>query len=496
MSRYASIWFPHLLTEYVQRKNPALCGEPFVLASPQRGRMLIDAVHPSLLQKGIQPGMLLADVRAVFPDLQVLKSEPGRVGRLLRALAEWCIGYTPVVGIHMPDGLILDSSGCAHLWGGEEAYLKSLENRLGSYGYTVKVAIADTIGAAWAMARYGLSPCIVPAGGQRQALQGLPPAALRLDSEVLVRLKKLGLHKIERFMDMPRSALRRRFGPLPGLKLEQAFGEVHEGIEAIRPVESYQQRLASLEPIAHATGIQLALEQLTDKLCQRFESEGMGLRYAVLRAFRVDGEIQQIEIGTSYPSRNARHICKLFEHKIGQFRPELGFEMFVLEATEVENVVDVQSAIWNSHTQSDKKVSELLDRIVAKTGSRIRRPLPAAHYWPERSVKSAAPLWEKPETPWRTDCPRPVHVLPRPEEIEVSAAMPDYPPMLFRYKGVLHKVVRSEGPERIEQEWWIQEGLFRDYYCVEDEEGSRYWLFRSGPYDTHKPEWFIHGFFA
>ena len=91
---------------------------------------------------------------------------------------------------------------------------------------------------------------------------------------------------------------------------------------------------------------------------------------------------------------------------------------------------------------------------------------------------------------------RPLQLLAIPEKIEVTAPIPDYPPMLFRHKGKLHTIIKADGPERMEQEWWIAGGRHRDYYYVEDEEGKRYWLFRSGHYETDKHRWFIHGFFA
>lgn len=171
--------------------------------------------------------------------------------------------------------------------------------------------------------------------------------------------------------------------------------------------------------------------------------------------------------------------------------------MFVLEGLKIEPITAEQAAIWDSSCVNDSKVAELLDRIAIRTGSNaIKRYLPAQHYWPERSIKEASPLWESPGSKWRTDCPRPIHLLPKPEAIEVSAVLPDYPPMLFIHKGKRYTVVKSDGPERIEQEWWLADGLYRDYYNVEDENGARYWVFRSGPYDQEQPKWFLHGIFA
>jgi protein ImuB len=496
MPRYASIWFPYLLTEHATRKNPELREVPFVLATRQRGRMVIESVNTLAMRSGISPGMVLADCKAIMPELQMIESEPGKAGKLLGALAEWSIRYTPFVAIDS-DGLILDTSGCTHLWGGEIAYLENIKKKLGAYGYTVCAAIADTIGAAGGMARFGKALSAVESGMHKEALRELPPAALRLDPSVLARLKKLGLERIGSFIDMPRPTLRRRFGELLPLRIGQALGHEIELAVPVKPIPLYQERLSSMEPIATAVGITIALQQLLETLCLRFSAEGMGLRSAIFKAYRVDGDMQQIEIGTGHPSRNQKHLFRLFEHKIATLEPALGFELFVLEAPKVEVVTNEQAAIWNATCQNDMKVAELLDRVAARTGSdAINRYIPAEHYWPERSVKQAMPLWEKPTSRWRTDWPRPIHLLPHPEAIEVTAVLPDYPPMLFRYKGKLYNVAKSDGPERIEQEWWLADGLYRDYYCIEDNEGARYWLFRSGPYDLQQPQWFIHGFFA
>lgn len=497
MPRYASIWFPFLLTDYAARKQPELRGTAFVIASRKKGRMLIEAVSEAAMRLDIHPGMVLADCKAIFPELQVLEYEPGRNEQLLNALAEWCIRYTPFVALDLPDSLILDTSGCVHLWGGELKYIETIRDKMGSYGYTTRIAIADTVGAAWGITHYGKTPMIVPFKQQKGYLKQLPAAALQLDATILARLKKLGLQRIETFIDLPHEALRRRFGPELPLRLSQVLGESIEVIVPIKPIEPYMERLCCLEPIVTRIGITIALEQLLKLLCLRFETEGIGMRKAVFTAYRIDGDKQQIEIGTVYPSRKSEHLFRLFEHKIATLEPALGFELFVLETPQTEPLTQEQAAMWNAVGHNDKKIAELLDRVMAKAGlNAVSRFLPAEHYWPERAIKKASPLWEKKITSWRTDLPRPVCLMPNPEPIEVMAMLPDYPPMQFRYKGKLNQVVKSDGPERIEQEWWLKDGLYRDYYCVEDKEGSRYWLFRSGPYDQKQPQWFIHGFFA
>jgi protein ImuB len=479
------------------RRQPELKNIPFVLALTERGRRVVKAVNAIAQTKGADVNMVVADCKAIVPELQVFDYDPGQPQKLLFALAEWCIRYTPIVSADLPDSLILDASGCTHLWGSEESYIKDISNRFKKFGYQIQIAMADTIGTAWAFSRFGQSSTIIAPNDQAETLLPLPPAALRLENNILERLSKLGLQSIGSFIKMPRTALRRRFGQSLLMRLDQALGIEMEMLEPFIPITPYQERLPTLEPIRTVTGIEIALKTLLEMLCQRLNHESKGLRKCELRCYRVDGAIEKIAIGTSRPSRNVNHLFKLFEIRIAEIEPDLGIELFILEASVVEDLLSSQDALWTVCSANESVIAELLDRIAGKTGKdSIHRYLPAEHYWPERSIKTVASLTEKPTTEWRTDLTRPLSLLTNPEPIKVSVPIPDYPPLLFWYKGILHTVEKADGPERIEQEWWIQAGLYRDYYCVEDEQGARYWLFRLGDYNAGDPKWFIHGFFA
>ncbi len=480
------------------RRQPELKEVPFVMAAPDHGRMVIRAANAAAQARGIDVDMVVADCRAILPSLLVLDDVPGMAEQLLNALAEWCLRYTPVVAADMPDGLVLDASGCAHLWGGEEPYLRDIVTKLRGFGYDVRAAMADTVGAAWAVSRYGQGTMIIEHEAQAEAILPLPPVALRLDVPVLDKLQKLGLYDVRSFIDMPAAALRRRFGQGMLTRIGQALGYEYEPLLPIKPKEPYQERLPSLEPIKTATGIEIALQELLEQLCARLAKEEKGLRKCVFKGYRIDGLVQQIEIGTNRPTRNVPHLYKLMEQKIVNIAPGLGIEVFTIEAPMVEDVTAMQDALWNfTEGGNGTAIGELLDRIAGKLGiESIRRYLPDEHYWPERSYTKAVTIADKPQTTWRQGLPRPIHILPQPEEIKVSVPMPDYPPILFIHKDVLHRISKADGPERIEQEWWLEQGLYRDYYCVEDEEGARYWLFRLGSYEHTDPKWFIHGFFA
>lgn len=496
--RFMCIWFRHLLTDWVAIRRPGLKDIPFVIATPERGRMIITAANILAEQQGIYKGTTVADARAASIGLEVLDDEPEKAAKLLRLLGLRCIRYTPIVAIDLPDGLILDISGCAHLWGGERGYLKEIILKLRAKGFDARGAIADTIGAAWAVARFGKVSPIIAGGMQAGAIMHLPPEALRLEADILERLRKLGFRTIGSFMSMPGSVLRRRFGNDILVRLRQALGFENEPIIPIIPPVPYQERLPCLEPIKTATGIEIAIQELLEQLCTRLQSEGMGVRKAVLKCYRVDGKMVQVGISTSRGSHSVSHLFKLFSLQIDKIEPALGIELFILEAPKVEEIDPVQEQLWaNQPGLEDTTLAELLDKLAGKVGaSTISRYLPVEHYWPERSVKQAVSLQEQPPTDWCTNRQRPVRLLSRPESVEVMALIPDYPPKIFVYRGKRHTIQKADGPERIEREWWLDQGEHRDYYTVEDTDGCRYWLFRSGHYDAKRVEWFIHGFFA
>jgi len=497
--RFVTIWFRHLKTDWLSRRQPEVIHSPFVLAIHDRGRKIITAANTLAEQEGIYNGLAVADAKAIFPDLKVHDDKADLGEKILKALAKYCIRYCPIVAIDPPDGLILDVTGCSHLWGGDLLYTTTIINRFKSFGYDVKAGIADTIGAAWAITHFDEREIVINSKQQYFALLFLSPAALRLDQETLELLYKLGLDQVQHFIGMPRSVLKRRFGNQLIQRLDQALGYEVEIIHPVTEPPLYHERLPCLEYILTRQGIEIALERVLESICSRLKIEQKGLRQATFSCYRMDGKIQQIDIGVNGASNNNKHLFKLFELKLDSIEPGPGIELFILEAYKVEDVQAMQEKLWiRNFGLHDVKFSELLDRITNKIGANtIQRYLPGEHYWPERSIRLANSLNEQIKSEWKIDKPRPIQLLSKPERIDVTAPIPDYPPMNFRYKGKLHKIKKADGPERIEREWWMEEGAHRDYYSAEDEEGNRYWLFRSGHYANDQiTEWFIHGFFA
>jgi protein ImuB len=483
-----------------------------------RGRLVIVAADRAAQSAGIFPGQPLADARALEPALRVLDAELGADRQALEHLAEWCMRYTPWTAPEELEpggagGVFLDVSGCAHLLGGEAALLADIVTRLERNGFSARAAIADTAGAAWAVARFASSNLIgdlvVPPGGQRQALAALPVAALRLSPETAAGLERLGLRRIDALYPLPRAPLARRFGMHLCRRLDQALGRIDEPISPHLPHEPWRLQLAFAEPVGRREDVAAGLERLLAALCHRLAEEMQGARRLVFTLYRTDGTTQRAEIGTSLPMREGRHLSRLLAEKLDRldydFSFGLGVDLMVLTAPVVEPLEAAQaSLVAVANDDAPEALGALVDRLANRLGPpAICRLIPVESHLPERAQRAAPPLDSAREAlaAWRRTRPRPARLFAQPQPVDAIAPVPDDPPLLFRWRTKLHRVRSSDGPERIAGEWWragAPAGAeIRDYYRVEDEDGRRFWLYREGLYHPAKaPRWFLHGLFG
>jgi protein ImuB len=473
-------------------------GRPLVLVERGKGGVRLTAVDALAAREGLRPGMVLADARAAVPDIAVAAADPAADAESLRRLAEWCTRWTPWTAADGVDGVVLDVSGCAQLFGGEAALLEAMRGRLQRLGLQVRAAMADTPAAAWAWARYGEAG-VLAAGTAAAALAPLPVAALRLPPALVRELERLGLSTIAALAALPRTPLVHRFGEQPLRRLDQALGRQAEPIGPYRPPVDWRRVRCFAEPIGRPEDVEAALQQLLQDLAADLAEAGQGVRQLSLTICRIDGSVQRWSVGTARPSRAVDHLARLFAEPLAGLDPGFGIEVLVLAAAVTEPLPARQLDWQRSDAASDALV-RLIDRLQQRLGAAgVMRLAPVASHLPERAVGRLAPLAAPTQSGWTTPRPRPLRLLPAPEPITVTAPVPDDPPVTFRWRRVHYRVARTEGPERIAAEWWRtpQDAEPRDYYWVEDDAGRRYWLFREGAYTAGRPaRWYLHGLFA
>ena len=494
---------------------------PVISVHKTGSRITVAAAAPDALSLGIEPGMALTQVRASVPNVIVRDADPaGDAAALVQLATLLARRWAPTVAISDPDGLFIDLSGVAHLHGGEARFAARLVRLLARFGFSARIAVADTAGAAWALSRHAVGVAtLCPPGVQATAIAPLPVTALRLDDTTVAILRRLGVETIGDVIALPRAPFARRFGAAAALRLDQALGHAPEPLHPIVVVEpiTISQRFA--EPIATPEAIEHWLGQLVARLTGALAKAGLGARALLLVADRVDHQAQLLRVGLARPNRDPVHILRLIVRRIEEIEPGYGIDALHLHVIRANPL-----AAEPFDERLDARTPDLasLVDILANRGVPIWRNSPVESDVPERMVCSVAPLapsaraasalkpddvkqldGRTPGHPWHSRWPRPIRLLRRPELLDhVVAALPDQPPKRFRWRGVLHIVVRADGPERITGEWWrrsSERDAVRDYFRVEDERGARFWLFRRGDgerAETGDLSWYIHGAFG
>jgi protein ImuB len=303
MRRFLCLWFPRWPTDCWRRRAEARVEGPLVLTARGQGGIRLTAVDRTASLLGLNGGMPLADARALVPGLTVADAAPEADARILAELADWCSRYGPWVAADGDDGIRLDITGCAHLFGGEMAMLRDMGHRLRAFGFTVQGAVADTPAAAWGWARYRpkkRSPLLKP--GETEPLLSLPIAALRLDPDSIDTLRVLGLNCIGEVAALPRGPLTQRLGD--GV-LHRVAGLVGRAAEPISPrpiAEPWISRIIFAEPIGRREDIDAVTARLVGHLCHQMTEKGQGARRLVLTFYRVDGGVQHIASAPAAPA--------------------------------------------------------------------------------------------------------------------------------------------------------------------------------------------------
>ncbi len=491
---------------------------PFALISDTAQGPRLDAVNPAARAGGVAAGMRLADARALCPELAAAPSDPAGDLAMLEKLALWAQRWGPWSALDPPHGLLVDTTGAAHLFGGEARLLADVARAFAARGLVARAALASTAGAAWALAHFGPPHAVIGAlDDPMRLLAPLPVAALRLDGDVVQVLRRLGLKRIGDLAGLgeaddpaaARDALARRFrnhkspAANPLIRLDQLLGRVPEPLlPVVAQVMPLVQRQVT-EPIRHRALLDRIVDDLAADLERELEARNAGARRAELSLWRVDGEVITRRLELAAATRDPAHLTRLFASRLEGIDAGFGIETLRLAATWCEPLNAAQADIEAAAEAHGTTLAACLDRLSIRLGAEaVTRPVPHPSHWPERAQRWQAPLAAEPTSQGVLNFhQRPLKLLDKPEAITVLYAAPDGSPQRFRWRGEVRDVVRAEGPERIAPEWWRERSSarLRDYYRIEDASGRRYWIYRRGLAGDGRggaPDWFLHGLCA
>ena len=472
-----------------------------VVTAEEKNALRVCGLNEAAERAGLRLAMPLADARAILPTLISRIADPERDGLLLKALHRWAGRYSPFISIDGGDALAFDITGCAHLFGGEATMAGELADALEDRGFSSQIGIADTKGAAWALARQERAIAIAAPGATRDALATLPLAALRIERDIVAGLTRLGLSRIGDLYSMGRGPLARRFGLSLASRLDQALGFQYEPIAPSAPVEQFSARMSFPDPIGLQDDVREAMRRLLSQLCKRLERAGAGARCFELTTKRCDHTQEKTAIALARPCRDTALVLRLFEPKLEKLDAGPGIDCLRLCAVEQEPLSERQLT-GNPSEQGEDKRDELIARLGNRIGfDRVRTFSPAQSHVPEREFVMAAAIGCSRESRnWpRTGKKRPITLFP-PEP--VCAVLPGRPPKAISWRGRKIDLIPLSGPERIAPEWWRENSGWshrpRDYWRVSSMEGERLWIMRDYGVsrDDHEKAWHVCGVFA
>jgi protein ImuB len=548
--RILSLWFPRLGAERLIRAARLAPEEPLAVVSEQSNMQVISSLNAAAEQAGLSIGQPLRDAHAMCAGLRTHARNVPAEARFLSALRRWAGKFSPWVAEEAPDSLVVDLTGCAHLFGGEAELLAVIEADCADMGLSIRCGIADSLGAAWALARFaGQGPAatrngdaidqearatrsragrrrhwtkggpapsaqpgaggaperIAPPGQTYGALGPLPVAALRLEPELTGQLARLGLRRVGDLLGQPRAALARRFGRGLVLRLDQAMGSAPEPVSPARLPDHFAVRLTLPEPIGLKEDVMAGLDRLLPRLCERLRERGKGVRALRLEAYRTDQKAEAIALTLARATQDPARIRPLLEMKLEGLDAGFGIDMLRLEVTQGEPLHERRAV---GHFEAGQAVSErlsgntALDDLIGKLGARIgleaiTRRCPGASHIPEKTTQTLAAAWSDPARDWPAPAvPRPLRLW-RPEPVHAPDA--PLPPERFRWRGRGWTLAEAQGPERLAPEWWLDDPQWqsgaRDYWVVVTAEGHRLWLFYAHG-AALSAGWFCHGEFA
>ncbi len=475
---------------------------PAALAVEGAHGPVIHATNRAAETEGVHIGARVVDMRALCPNLKVTFADIAGDQKALEKLMFWARRWCPWTALDGASGLILDTTGSDHLWGGEAAMLRDMEERLSHLGFSANLAVSPTHGASWALTRFGSVREVCAPEKLALRMSNMPVRALRLTDDTVQLLNRLGLKTVGDLSAVPRISLARRFSRAelpenPLLRLDQMMGRLAEPISASDDPPRFAVQANLAEPIQDPTP---HLPALCQELCAGLQKAGFGARRLRVSVFRSDGEVSHVDVATAQPNRDPDHLLRLFDDKLERINPGFGFDLITLGATVSEALGDSQPTLGKTGGE-DADLARLIDRLTARLGARaVRHPEAQESHVPERAEVWAPAISTKTHRTAPRNA-RPLRLFDHPEEVRVLYAVPEGPPAQFVWRRVTRRIVRFAGPERIAPEWWrdMPGTRLRDYYQVEDQLNHRLWLYRSGVLGDDRgetPRWFVHGVFA
>lgn len=512
-----------LLFKNSERNSKGEQRAPIILAGSGKDELAVRRCCQIAARCGVRIGMPLPLARAMAPAAYVETFDPVRDCRALYTLATWCLRFSPLVALDdvlfnartagrlseigpLHYGITIDLTGTERLHGNAAsfaAYFRTLVEG------AVRIAVAPTVGAAWALSRYGPPDMPAAVTSHQQiphAISRLPIQALRVDERCVSLLSDVGVTLIGQLLNLPRRSLSQRFGKFLLYRLEQALGAIEDRLLTIAPPHTYIARRTFEPPLSTRNSIIRAINYLFSDLLGQLQRRRKLAKIFLLTIHDCTRQSTTKEFPLAAATDDIAHLAAIVAPIVEGMNLFGEVREVALRAEQVEDASSEQRSLSPSHdaAATSRQRAELLNAFAVRLGKeRVSCATLTRSYIPERSFRYLSPIdAPTPNLLHELVVPyglreRPSLLFSRPEPVQTIAMLPDNPPSFLHWRGKKLRIITGIGPERIAPEWWASSESSshfaeRDYFKVQDDSGRWLWLYR----EQESLEWFLHGVWA
>ncbi|MCB1734185.1 MAG: DNA polymerase Y family protein [Gammaproteobacteria bacterium] len=438
-------------------------------AAVELGRRLW-RVNAAAREFGVQPDMSINAALALAPDLRVRVRNEVYERRALEEIAGWVLQFSPQISLISGQGLLLEIGASLRLFGGLDALLSLIRSGLPELGFSFQDAVLPTPTAAWMAARLGVSLRVCASAGLVSALGPLDVGSLGVSAKMELRLRGMGLHRIEQLLKLPRKGLAKRLGADVLARLDRAVGRLPDPRPHWQPPAHFDNSIDLPVEAEGGASLRFALHRLVLALSGFLRGSDAGAgRLELLFHHREQGPTPLI-LNLMTPGRDVTHLEGLIMTRLDRLPLPAPVTAIRLICDDVRRFETASEDLFGLRRKADEAVPELIERLRARLGDAQVHGLCALEdHRPEqawaRHSSSVSPSHVR----------RPLWLLRQPRPIETR------------------RLYRVSGPERIETGWWDGHEVARDYFVAQTRDGRRLWIYRSR---SDLGIWYLHGLFA
>ncbi|MBX2823703.1 MAG: DNA polymerase Y family protein [Gammaproteobacteria bacterium] len=467
---WCALFFPQLPVD--MQVSTLDSDNPVAVITQDGARRLIMAVDDTARELGIHPGLTLNSAYAIAPELHLIDYDEQAQQRYLEQLSLWALNYSSWVTPRAPDVVLIELAASLRLFGGLDSLLDRLQKGCNKQGLHMQYGVAPTPAAASLLAHVEPGKRIEQQQALTTELGSIGVEYLPLDNFTLKGLRQSGIRHCKQLFRLPAAALNRRFGTDCSTLIFKLLGTLPDPCPAFTVTDNFAQGLDLPLEAPDANALQFPLNRLLAALGGFLKSHDQGVLALRITLGHLRHDATHIDVVFLEATSNHKHLMKVILERLDKTTLPVPATSIHIETLELAEVPHHGRDLLQKSQCQPASIQQTLDNLAARLGSeKLYTPLLTDDHRPEKAWASALLADNKPPENWPA---RPVWLLREPRQAD-------------------RPLERVSSAERIENGWWDNTDVRRDYYIARDRDGISYWVFA----DRREPETlYIHGLFA